>query len=181
MLNKKKETLISDPDLEFDNSIIQNIIIERCDFLKTEHCESLVTLTNIFMTDPEAGCGRALSIAEEENLISGLAEHPATFILFAKYDGEYVGLITCFIGFSTFKAKKLIQIHDIVVHPDFRGKGIAKKLMKTVEDTAVALRYCKITIEMSDDNALGKRLQKVLDISDSHAKMVYHSKEIDTL
>ncbi|MGL1936422.1 MAG: GNAT family N-acetyltransferase [Fibrobacterales bacterium] len=177
----ENKNLISDPELQYNNEVLGKIVIERCDFLNHEHCENLVKLTNIFMTDPEAGCGRSLSHAEEENLIFGLAEHPTTFILFAKYNDQYVGLITCFIGFSTFKAKKLIQVHDIVVHPDFRGKGIAKKMMKTVEDTAVALRYCKITIEVRDDNTFGKKLMNTLGDTEVKSTMIYRTKEINNI
>ena len=34
-----------------------------------------------------------------------------------------VGLATTFEGFSTFAAKPLINIHDIAVLPDYRGRG----------------------------------------------------------
>ena len=34
-----------------------------------------------------------------------------------------VGLALCFVGFSSFKARPLINIHDIAVRPEVRGQG----------------------------------------------------------
>ena len=42
---------------------------------------------------------------------------------------EAVGLIDCFAGFSTFAAKPLLNVHDIVVHASRRGQGIAQALL----------------------------------------------------
>ena len=44
-----------------------------------------------------------------------------------------VGAAVCFIGFSTFAAKPLINIHDFVVLPAARGKGVGRRLLEAVE------------------------------------------------
>ena len=78
--------------------------------------------------------------------------HPTTLIFLA-FDGDQpVGAAVCFIGFSTFAAKPLINIHDLVVLPTSRGKGIGRQLLEAVEAKARELGCCKLTLEVMDKN-----------------------------
>jgi ribosomal protein S18 acetylase RimI-like enzyme len=58
----------------------------------------------------------------------------------------------CLLGFSTFRARPLINIHDIAVHPDFRGQGIGRALLDAVEQHAREHGCCKVTLEVRSDN-----------------------------
>ncbi len=51
-------------------------------------------------------------------------------------NGQAAGLVNCFEGVSTFRAQPLLNIHDIVVAPAFRRRGIAKALLEAVESEA---------------------------------------------
>ena len=68
-------------------------------------------------------------------------------------DGEAVGLIDCFAGFSTFAAKPLLNVHDIVVHASRRGQGIAQALLAWAGQRAGELGCCKLTLEVLSNNA----------------------------
>lgn len=104
------------------------------------------------------GGGKDLPKSTQQNLIPALKNVSEKMILMA-YDGDTpIGLANCFYGFSTFKAKPLINIHDFVVIPSARGKGIALSLLTEVQRRAKEQGCCKITLEVLEGN---KRAQKV--------------------
>lgn len=80
-------------------------------------------------------------------------------IVFLAYEGgeaagivDAVGIAVCFVGFSTFAARTLINIHDLAVAPTHRGRGIGRMLMEAVERKARAMGACKITLEVLENN-----------------------------
>ena len=104
------------------------------------------------------GDGKPLDQDARAQIIPGLRRHPTTLILLA-FDGDQpIGAAVCFIGFSTFAAKPLINIHDFVVLPTSRGKGIGRRLLKAVETKARAIRCCKLTLEVMDKNHQAVRM-----------------------
>jgi ribosomal protein S18 acetylase RimI-like enzyme len=92
-----------------------------------------------------------------ERLISGLKSHPTTLIFLAYKDQHAVGLATCFRGFSTFAARPLINIHDLVVLPAHRGMGIGRRMLAAVERKARETGCCKVTLEVQENNATARR------------------------
>jgi GNAT superfamily N-acetyltransferase len=49
------------------------------------------------------------------------------------FQGEQpVAVAVCFIGLSTFAAKPLVNIHDCMVLPVFRRKGVGRRLLEAV-------------------------------------------------
>ena len=82
----------------------------------------------------------------------GLRAHPTTLIFLALHQDEAVGIVTCFIGFSTFAARPLVNIHDLHVAKDHRRHGIARLLLEAVETEARRLGCCKLTLEVQENN-----------------------------
>ncbi len=69
--------------------------------------------------------------------------------MFLAYDGEAaVGVAVCFLGFSTFAAKPLVNLHDVAVVPTHRGRGVGWALLAAVEAKARELGCCKLTLEV---------------------------------
>ncbi|MEQ9307936.1 MAG: GNAT family N-acetyltransferase [Balneolaceae bacterium] len=108
-------------------------------------------LTNTYALDKMGG-GKPLSSYVQEHLIDGLKAAPNSLIYIAYIDNNPVGIATCFIGYSTFYAKNLINIHDLSVIPKARGMGVGKALIKTVIEKAKELNCCKITLEVLENN-----------------------------
>lgn len=54
---------------------------------------------------------------------------PYAEVLIAEYDGRPAGMALYFYNFSTFVGKPGIYLEDLFVLPEFRGKGIGKKLL----------------------------------------------------
>ena len=104
------------------------------------------------------GDGAPLSAKVRARLVSGLRGHPTTLIFLAYSGGEAVGIATCFLGFSTFRGRPLLNVHDLAVLPTHRGCGIARRLLEAVERKARALDCCKVTLEVLENNATARRL-----------------------
>ena len=71
-------------------------------------------------------------------LVDGLREHPTSLVFLAFDRNRPVGMATCFIGFSTFAARRIINIDDLHVPAEFRSRGIGRRLLEAVEAKATA-------------------------------------------
>ena len=103
-------------------------------------------------------CG--LSKYAKENLIENLALLPGAFSVLAFTAGQAVGLVNCFAGFSTFQCRPLVNIHDIVVLPEFRGHGIGRMMLEFVERLARERGCCKLTLEVLEGNREAQALYR---------------------
>jgi GNAT superfamily N-acetyltransferase len=86
------------------------------------------------------------------NLPAALKGHGNAIAVLAFADDAPVGLATCIVSFSTFAAKPILNLHDIVVRDKFRGLGIGRSLMQEVEAEARRRGCCKVTLEVADNN-----------------------------
>lgn len=148
-----------------------------CDYSNEYHCERFAWLINHYMSDPMGGV-KPLTMVEQLRLVDGMSKHPAAFVLFAVLDEEIVGLATCFINFSTFKVKPYLNIHDVIVQKEFRGYGFGRFLMQKCMDIARDRKYCKVTLEVRDDNFQAQKLYKSLGFDDSNPVMHFWTKEL---
>ena len=100
-------------------------------------------------------------------LVPGLERTQNDLVLLARTDDEYVGMAICFLGFSTFHARSLINIHDFMVLEDFRGQGIGRALLEDIEIIAHDMDCCKITLEVQENNTPARRLYRSGGFKDS--------------
>lgn len=127
----------------------------KADYKNTLHSQAILSLMQAYALDPMGGA-EALSEYTQENLIANLQTSTGVFSVIA-YEGEQaVGLINCVEGFSTFKAKKLVNIHDVIVLKTYRGQGIVHKMFNEVDKIAIALGCCKLTLEVLEGNEVAK-------------------------
>lgn len=139
--------------------------IAPVDFADPADTAGLVHVLNAYACDPMGG-GTPLAQDVRERLPSAMAQVPGAFALLARLAGEAVGLATCFMGFSTFAAHPLVNIHDVSVLPAHRGKGIARALFAAVEDEARQRGACKVTLEVLSGNHRAKELYASLGYGD---------------
>jgi len=154
-----------------------DISFEFCDYENPLHLTALVDLLNHYMTDP-MGEAPPLNKLQQLRLVDGLSNHPAALVLFVLYDGEIVGLATCFINFSTFNVKSYLYIHDIVVYADFRNKGLGKALMEKLIEISTERDYCKITLEVREDNFQAQGLYFSLGFEECTPGMLFWTKKL---
>ena len=128
-----------------------SIRIVEADLNLSEHRAAVLAMVDAYSMDA-MGSARPLDPEVRTRLIPGLQRHPTTLIFMA-FEGEQpVGVAVCFIGFSTFAAKPLVNIHDCMVIPGFRGKSVGRRLLEAVECKARELGCCKLTLEVMDNN-----------------------------
>jgi GNAT superfamily N-acetyltransferase len=129
--------------------------IQLADLNLPEHQSAVVALLDHYASHP-MGSGTPLPEDVKARLIDGLRAHPMARIFLASRacdeEHRYIGIATCFVGFSTFKAKPLINIHDLAVHSDFHGQRIGTQLIDAVIAYARELDCCAITLEVRCDN-----------------------------
>ncbi len=118
---------------------------------------AIVALLDGYARDPMGG-GEGLAPQVQARLPIALDAFPGAFSVLAFDGAEPVGLANCFTGFSTFAARPLVNIHDLVVRSEDRGKGIGAALMQAVEAEARARGACKVTLEVLSGNAPAKAL-----------------------
>jgi ribosomal protein S18 acetylase RimI-like enzyme len=142
------------------------VTVIEADLNDCQHQTAILQLINAYARDP-MGDGRDLPAVVRDRLISGLRQHP-TSLVFLAFDAEIpVGIAVCFVGFSTFAARPLINIHDLAVIPDYRGLGIGRLLLKGVEAKGRELGCCKLTLEVREDNHRAQRLYQRFGFGDT--------------
>ena len=131
--------------------------IDLCEAVLSDanHAQAILNLLSIYALDPMGG-GKPLSDYVKDNLISELASRDDNLILLAFDENLPVGLVNCFEGFSTFLCKPLLNLHDVVVHPEYRGQGISTMMLKKIEELARLRGYCKLTLEVLEGNMPAK-------------------------
>ena len=129
--------------------------IIQANYQNQSHCKDLLFLLNAYAEDPMGG-NEPLSEYTQEHLISQLQSRKNVFSLLCYVDGNPAAICNCVEGFSTFKAKPLLNIHDMGVLPKYRGQGLSQKLMDEVEKIAVAKGCCKITLEVLEGNKIAQ-------------------------
>ena len=134
-----------------------SIDILEADLNRPDHQDAIVALINAYAADP-MGNGKPLSDETRRTLIPGLRQLPTTMIFLAYQEGRAIGIAVCFTGFSTFAARPLVNIHDLAVLPANRGQGVGRRLMESVEQKARELGYCKITLEVAENNPKARRM-----------------------
>ncbi len=127
------------------------------DFARAEHCAAFIDLLDHYARDPMGG-GQPLADEARKHLTERLAARSDCVSLLAFMDGQAVGLLNAFEGFSTFAARPLLNIHDIVVHADWRGRGLSRALLAAAEAIARRRGCCKLTLEVLSGNALARKV-----------------------
>jgi len=139
--------------------------IVRARYDDPAHAAALVALLDAYARDP-AGGGEPLSDFARAHLIDELAARPFIFSVLAFDGGIPVGLINAIEGFSTFACRPLVNVHDVVVMPSHRGRGIAAHLFGEVETIARERGACKLTLEVLAGNHAARALYEKLGFDD---------------
>jgi ribosomal protein S18 acetylase RimI-like enzyme len=136
---------------------VVELAIGLADYADPRDGADVVALLDAYARDPMGG-GAPLAESVKARLVGDLAANPHAFSLIARLDDAPVGLANCFMGYSTFAAAPLVNIHDFAVVPGHRGAGIGRALLAAVEAEALKRGACKVTLEVLSGNDAAKRL-----------------------
>jgi ribosomal protein S18 acetylase RimI-like enzyme len=136
-------------------------LIRPADLATPGDAAAVLRLLDAYAADP-MGDHRGLPASTRERLIPALSEVPGRLVLLAFADGAAVGLAVCFPGFSTFRARPLLNVHDLTVLTGHRRRGIGTALLRAVEAEAARRGCCKLTLEVRADNPAARGLYRKL-------------------
>ncbi|MDC0935487.1 GNAT family N-acetyltransferase [Pirellulales bacterium] len=139
--------------------------IVHADLANPVHGQGVIEVLNSYAADPTGG-GAGLRADVRENLIPELRKVAMRVVLLAMDSDRAVGVAVCFLGFSTFAARPLLNIHDLAVLPEYRGKGIGTALLEAAEAAARERGCCKLTLEVFDDNKRARALYESIGYRD---------------
>lgn len=143
--------------------------IKAIDYNDSIQTQEMVSLMCAYALD-QMGGATALTDQVQNDLPSALAAVSNAYSFIAYVDGNAAGLINIFEGFSTFKCKPLLNIHDVVVLPEYRGKGVSQAMLKAVETFAKKRGCIKLTLEVLEGNKAAQ---------DSYLKYGFAGYELD--
>lgn len=134
-----------------------SIEIREANLRESADAEAFLQLLNAYAEDAMGG-GKPLDADVARRLVPALLEHPGAHVLLAWEGARPVGVATCFVGFSTFAARRLLNVHDLGVIPEVRGRGVGRALLARAEQLARSLGCVKLSLEVLEDNALARGL-----------------------
>jgi ribosomal protein S18 acetylase RimI-like enzyme len=148
------------------------------DLANPKHQAAIIDLLDMYCRDGFGDC-KPLSEFSRANLIPGLVKHGGARVFLAYDNDQPVGVAICLLGFSSFRARPLLNIHDIAVMPETRGQGIGRQLLTAVEADARSLGCCKVTLEVRSDNVRAMRLYKSVGFQPSEPETFFWSQKLD--
>ena len=137
----------------------------EADLSSPADAKSVLDVLDSYASDPVGG-GQPLSRDVRERLPAMLRDLSTSLVILAAIDDRCVGVAVCFFSLSTFRARPLLNIHDLAVLPEFRGKGVGRALLRAAEEHARRKGCCKLTLEVQDDNAPARTLYQRFGFED---------------
>jgi len=142
-----------------------DVAVVEANLSNSDHAQGLLGILDSYARDPMGGA-RPLRQPVRERLIPALAAQANSLILLAIGHDDFIGAAVCFLGFSTFAARPLLNIHDLAVLPEFRSLGIGRTLLDAAESRARQLNCCKLTLEVREDNERARSLYRSVGFGD---------------
>ncbi len=149
-----------------------NYSFEIIDVNNPKHTNALLDLMNDYMLD-DMGLNAELPLDLGNKIIEGLKKQNNYIGFLLKSKERYVALANCFVGFSTFKAKQLLNIHDFVVTPDYRRKGAGFEMLNSISEYCRNNNYGKVTLEVRKDNEKAMKLYLKSGFKDCNPRMYF--------
>lgn len=156
---------------------MNRVTSQFCDFENPVHRKAVLSLLDHYMCDP-MGNAPSLTKMQQLQLTEGLGSHPSALVLFVLYNNEVAGMAICFINFSTFKVKPYLYIHDLIVYKTWRGKGIGRFLLNELIRISKERGYCKLTLEVREDNLAAQALYTSIGFKDCEPPMWFWTKQL---
>ncbi len=135
------------------------VCVIQADYFDAGQATDIGYLMNEYALDPMGG-GKALDVSVTKNLARKLSAVPDAFTILCYIDGKPAGLLNCFMGFSTFSCKPLVNLHDVFVISKYRGLGLSQTMLIQVEAIARERGCCKLTMEVLEGNKLAQQAYK---------------------
>ncbi len=146
------------------------VTVLRADFDDPQHAAAIVAILDGYAQDPMGG-GHPLAGDVKARLVDGLKAAPGSMVWLAVDGGDYIGVVTAFVGYSTFAAKPRWNVHDVAVNAGGRGRGVGRAMLERVIADAEAAGASAVALEVRHDNAPARHLYASLGFGDGFSPM----------
>jgi len=151
--------------------------IEIINFEIAAHQNAFLGLLDAYMGD-DMGLCQPLKHEHGQKVIKDLKAHGSYVGFLVEHEGAYIALANCFVNYSTFAGQRLLNIHDFVVHPLHRQEGAGFFLLKGIENYARRQGYCRINLEVRNDNAKAMALYRKFGFEECTPPMFFWEKKL---
>lgn len=153
--------------------------IRLADLEDPDDARTIVELTDAYARDPMGG-GQPLPDQTRENLVEAMREHGGVEVLLAEAGEpvgieeaggdarpprdngrQPVGICTVIYKFSTFAAGPTMNVHDVAVLEDHRGKGVGQALLEAAEERARERGCARMSLEVLPENPAQRLYQRL--------------------
>lgn len=129
-----------------------DVTFRLADFASDADLAKVVALTDEY-AQLEVAIGSALTPEVRDRLPAAMRAHPGLFAILAESEsGDAIGLATCVLSWSSFRAAPLVNIHDLVVTASARNQGLGARLLEAVRIESVARGAAGVTLEVWPGN-----------------------------
>lgn len=93
-----------------------------------------------------------------EKFLEERMEMEQSVIFVAEIDGEIVGFTQIYPLYSSVRMKRLLQLNDLFVGVEYRGRGISKALIEAAKSLCREWDSCGLILETDKINVVGNSL-----------------------
>jgi GNAT superfamily N-acetyltransferase len=113
----------------------------------------------------------------------GFGPNPAFEALIAEVDGAFSGLCLFFPSFSTWHGRPGVYVQDLFVAEEFRGHGVAEKLLKRLAAVTRKRggRYIRLSVDTGNRRARAFYERMGLRLSDAEQIYAAYREDFDAL
>lgn len=139
---------------------------------RLDHLDILSTLFDQYRVFYE----QESNLAEAKAFIEARIKAEESVIFIAYWKGEAAGFTQLYPFFTSVGMKRKWILNDLFVHPDFRRRGVALRLMLEAMDFAKQSGAASISLETARDNHQAQRLYEQLGWMKNEDFWVYDCK-----
>jgi GNAT superfamily N-acetyltransferase len=127
---------------------------------------AVLEMTRCYAKDPMGG-GQDLEPSVCATLVEEMRSHAGIVCFLAFHDGDSIGIANCIVSFSTFRARPILNVHDLFVSANHRGKGVSRALLESAESYAQERGFAAITLEVLEINERARKVYNAFGFSDA--------------
>lgn len=135
------------------------IDVREANLFSEADAAAIIEVLDAYASDPQIS-DSPLPEQVKAELVDRMCRLAQCQVFLAECGDRLAGVAICFIGFSTFKAREVVNIHDLAVLSEFRNQGVGSALLNAVEDFSRSINACKITLEVRESNGAAERLYR---------------------
>jgi ribosomal protein S18 acetylase RimI-like enzyme len=145
--------------------------------LDHSHVSNIISLIAGYLNSASNGIDESAATPEQlehcESILHKFLSQDAAQLFLAKLHNEYIGFIALSWSFSLSKGGSVLRIDALYSSPNYRNKGVGRKLMQYAIGLAIERNASRLQLETDDENTPARTLYTNLGFHLIDGKSVY--------